>query len=60
MKKIRTIINWIKGYPLYPKEQNFIDNMLFNLKIGGLTILIMTAIALLAYFVIESFNDPLI
>jgi hypothetical protein len=60
MKKIKTITNWIKGYPLYPKEQNFIDNLLFNLKIGGLTILIMIAIGLLAYFAIESFNQPLI
>jgi hypothetical protein len=60
MKKIRTICRWIKGYPLFPAEQNFIDDMLFDIKLGGLTIIIMMAIALITYFIIDSFNQPLI
>jgi hypothetical protein len=58
MKKIAIIYKWIINYPLTPKEQNFIDNTLFDLKVGGMTILIMIVIAVLAYFAVESFNQP--
>lgn len=36
MKKLKTIIDWIKGYPLLPSEQNFIDDVLLNIKIVGI------------------------
>jgi hypothetical protein len=36
MKKIKTIIRWINNDPLLPSEQNFIDDVLLNIKIVGI------------------------
>jgi len=47
MKKLKTIIRWINGDPLFPAEQNFIEDVLLNIKIVGI---ISIFLVILLYF----------
>lgn len=37
MKKLKIVLNWVKGKELEPKELNTIDIMLLDLKAGAMT-----------------------
>lgn len=54
MKKLlRAVLNWIKGHELDVKEQRVIDDALHEIKIGVLTLIVVTSIGCLIFSIIE-------
>lgn len=43
MKTIKALRKWYKRYPLSPSEQNRVDDLFSNIKIGFFTMLLVVA-----------------
>jgi hypothetical protein len=44
MKTLKALKHWIKGYRLHPKEARRLEELWFNIKVGGITILFISLI----------------
>jgi len=48
MKTIKAVVKWFQKYPLTPKEQNRVDDVFENIKIGTIILAILVATLWLA------------
>jgi len=50
MKTLKALKHWIKGYRLHPKEARRIEDLWNNIKIGVITILVVSLILGIGFF----------